>query len=350
MSQQAQQSSIASAAAPLVGIVVVNWNGWQDTLLSYEYVQRSTHENWMFIVVDNASSDDSVERLRRSDAKYRLIESPTNLGFAGGCNLGIAEAKALGADYIYLLNPDAFVSPTTLAELVASSQKLDDRAVLGTTIRYDFGNALQFWGSKTSPLIGLPLKFGHSEYNYCRAPDFIESEFIIGASLFASRAVVDRVGDFDDRFFLNYEETDWCFRAKRAGFPSYVVKSALVRHKGGASLGDARGPLQTYFIRRNRVLFAEKHCAPHQFVIVLGHQVSRSLALLLRFLFDHRPSSAAWRMVAKADFRATLDYVLRRFGDCPPIIRKMAGDYRAAKAQAHAAAAARAAVATQPSR
>ncbi len=330
-----------------MGVVVVNWNGWQDTLLCYDHIKRSSHRNWAFVVVDNDSADDSLKHLKVSDPRFHLIASPENLGFAGGCNLGIAEASKLGAEYIYLLNNDAFVTPDCLTELVEASAIQGDAAVLGTTIRYDYGNALQFWGSKTSPIFGLPLKFRSSEENYRRAEKFVESEFIIGASLFTTAKIFDAVGGFDERFFLNYEETDWCFRAKRLGFPSRVVKSALVHHKGGASIGDARGPLQTYFIRRNRVLFAEKNCAPHQFAMILCHQLGRSLALLLRFVFDHRLGSTNWRMVSKADFLATRDYVLRRFGDCPPLIRDMARDYRSVRYVPPGVSAAQAAGATQ---
>jgi GT2 family glycosyltransferase len=323
------QPSTQSNATPRVGVVSVNWNGWQDTIKCYEHIRGSTHGDWAFICVDNASADGSAGKLRDLGPGFHLVESATNLGFAGGCNRGIAEAKALGCDYIYLLNNDAFARADTLAKLVAVSQELNDGAVLGTTVRYDYKNALQFWGSTSSRHIGLPMKYRHSEERFAAAPRLIPSDFIIGASLFASRAIFDKVGDFDERYFLNYEETDWCYRARKAGFPSLVVKDALVLHKGGASIGDGRGPLQTYFIRRNRVLFAEKNLAPHQFLIVFGHQIARSLSLLPRFLLARGPAAVAERFVIRADFLATRDYLLRRFGDCPERIRELAAEFRA---------------------
>lgn len=322
-------SAEARDAAPLVGVVVVNWNGWRDTLVSYERLQLSMHDNWVFIVVDNASSDESVGKLRELGPRSILIESSENLGFAGACNVGIARAEQLGADYIYLLNNDAFVTPQTLQSLISASRELNDKAVLGSVIRYERGDTLQFWGARASRMTGLPRKFPASEPLFASAGDRIESDFIMGASLFAHRDVFARVGPFDDRFFLNYEETDWCYRARRFGFPSIVLKNAVVQHKGGASIGDPNGPLQIYFMRRNRALFGEKNCAPHQFAMIYLHQVLRSLAQVPRFIFDRRPSSAGWRMISRADFRATLDYTFRRFGDCPTIIRELAANYRA---------------------
>lgn len=328
MSCKSDQMTESQNAPALVGIVVVNWNGWQNTILAHEHVQRSTHQDWIFIVIDNASQDESVDELRKLGPKSLLIESSQNLGFAGACNLGISAAADAGADYIYLLNNDAFVTPTTISDLIAASRKLDDRSPLGATIRYENGKGLQFWGATTSKVTGLPRKFPFSEQAFNDSADLIPSDFIMGASLFAHKHIFERVGQLDERFFLNFEETDWCCRARRLGFQPMILKSAVVYHKGGASIGDPNGPLQLYFMRRNRPLFGERNCPAHQYAMIYLHQVARSLAGFLQATFDRGPHSARKKMLNRADLRATLDYTLRRFGDCPPVIRRMASDYK----------------------
>jgi len=319
----------AHGAAPLVGIILVNWNGWENTRLAYEHVQRSKHENWRFIVVDNASQDESVEKLRQLGPKTVLIESATNLGFAGACNIGISAATEAGAEYVYLLNNDAFVTPDTIGDLVAASRKLGDRSPLGATIRYESGKTLQFWGANRSKTTGLPERFPFSEDAFERAADLLPCDFIMGASLLAHRSIFERVGLLDARFFLNFEETDWCARAQRLGFPPMMLKSAVVYHKGGASIGDPNGPLQLYFMRRNRPLFGERNCPPHQYLMIYLHQVARALLGAVKTAFDRSPSAARRKLLSQADMQATLDYTFRRFGDCPPKIRRMAGEYKA---------------------
>lgn len=310
-----------------VAVVLVNWNGWQDTLDAVSSLNGSSYSDWEAIVVENGSVDDSVARLREQSSQFILVESATNLGFAGACNLGVTIAKERGAAYVYFLNNDAKVETDTLEMLVQTSKTLAHSAVLGSVVRFETHGGLQFWGSRRSNL-GLPDRWPASEDLFAAAPDLIESDFIMGASLFVPMPVMEAVGPFDDRFFLNYEETDWCYRAVRDGYPCLVVKNALVIHKSGAALGSPAGPLQVYFMRRNALLLAEKHCSPPQFATLYVRQFisvfTRMAQATVRERDDHRISKVA----SRANALATLDYTLRRFGDCPPVIRKMADEYR----------------------
>src|SRR3990167_1012568 len=104
MSQRPPQTSDGPRDHARVAVVMVNWNGWQDTLEAYESLKQSTFTDWEVICVDNASADDSVAMLQVERPRFHLVQSQENLGFAGGCNLAIAAAKQQGAEYIYLLN------------------------------------------------------------------------------------------------------------------------------------------------------------------------------------------------------------------------------------------------------
>jgi GT2 family glycosyltransferase len=312
-----------------IAVVVVNWNGWRDTLAAYESLKHSTHQNWEAIVIENGSTDESLAKLRGDRDRFLLMESRANLGFAGACNLGVAEARTRGADYIYLLNNDAVVMPDTLERLLSTSMSLEDQAVLGSVIRREPSGSLQFWGSTRNERWGGPEMFAGSEEEFSRAPSLIDSDFVVGASLFAPVAVFARVGTLDDRFFLLFEEADWCYRARDLGYRCAVIKDVEIRHQDGASIGSMASPMRMYFVKRNRLLFCEKNCSRGLFVLVLARQIVGSL---LRAMIHRGNNSLA--MQSRVNLLATWHYVIRRFGDCPPIIRQMTAELRASPGQA----------------
>lgn len=328
MSPLPPSTADANGEQPRIAVVLVNWHGWQDTLAAYESLKASTYPNWTAVVVENGSTDDSPARLRGDRPQYILVESPTNRGFAGACNLGVEAARAWNADYVYFLNNDATAGPDTIQALLDASRSLNDQTILGSVIRFADDNRLQFWGSHRSSG-GLPIWNARSEELFAQAPELIDSDFIMGASLFAPMPILDKVGDFDERFFLNFEETDWCYRAGRAGHRCVVVKTALAFHKGGATIGAPYGPMQVYFMRRNVLLLAERHCTRKQFAILYVRQLFSVFRRLLGSRSGKATDPRLSKPASKANALATLDYTFRRFGDCPPIIRKMAAEARA---------------------
>jgi len=310
-----------SPLEPHVAAIVVNWNGWRHTEAALASLERSTYDRWSLIVVDNASSDDSVERLQGLSPRLRLVQSGTNLGFAGGCNLGVRAALEDDADAVFLLNSDATVRPETLGTLVDAHRETPD-AVLGALVRFTDGGALQFFGSRRGPEVGGPIWFTEAADSAELSQPLIESDFIFGAALFAGAGLFERVGLFDERFFLTYEETDWCYRARAIGSRCLVVRDAVVDHVGSASLGSATSPLQAYFLQRNRLLFWEKHAGLHLWARGLRGDLrwfSRGFSQDLHSLARRRRLDATRR----ATFVAWRDYLFRRFGDSPASIRRL---------------------------
>src|SRR3990172_1565611 len=122
---------------PKVSIVILNWNGLDDTLECLEALRSCTYPNCETIVVDNGSAGDQVRRLRQKVASgVHIIENPENYGFAGGCNVGIRFALSRGADYVLLLNNDTIVDPAFLGSLVAAAEELPDAAALCPKVCY----------------------------------------------------------------------------------------------------------------------------------------------------------------------------------------------------------------------
>ena len=313
-------------AAALVGVVIVNWNGWQHTLAACQSLEQSTYRALKIIVVDNASSDDSLAQLRGRLPGIELIAHPVNAGFAGGCNVGMTRARELGCDYIFLLNNDALVDSQTVARLVAASKAKNDSALLGSAVLHAATGDYQFFGARAAALRDMHDWYTAETDGALLHQDFIESDFILGAALFIPTRALDRTGPFDERFFLNFEETDLCYRARALGIPSFVVPASRVLHHASTTLGAYNAPLQVYFLTRNGLLFAKLHGT--------GEQHRRVLAARLADLYwSLRKSWEAGRLMdlpTRARARAFWDYGLRRFGDCPPAIRRYDARTRAA--------------------
>ena len=306
-----------------VAVIVINWNRAPLTRACVESLRRSEDASWHCFIVDNASSDDSVETLAALDEDVTLVRSETNGGWAGGNNLGVKAAIDAGYDHLFLLNNDAVVEPHTIARLVrAAEQQRAPRPILGALqMEDDRGNGW-FGARDTAASIFPDIVETHAEAN---SEPVYETAFVKGAALFCHREHFETLGMFDERFFLNFEEHDWCTQARAAGFPVLMVRDAVVHHAGSGTMGGISSPLSTYFLVRNALLYAEKNHGrrdvPKAFVERLDwarcrYRTRNWAVASLRTIVSRAPWGIAFR-------RAVSDYLFRRFGDCPPKIRAL---------------------------
>lgn len=305
-----------------VGIVIVNWNGWRHTIAACRSLENSGYRSIKIIIVDNASADDSLTRLRAALPEAHIVANGVNAGFAGACNIGIRHAVELDCAYIFLLNNDALVERDTIEKLVDASKAKKDSALLGSVTIYLSSGAYQFFGSRTGSVIREPEFLTFEKDAALLSQDFIETDYILGAAFFIPVPLLHRLGALDERFFLNYEETDFCYRAKALNINCFVVPGSVVHHHANASLGSYPAPMQAYFLSRNSLLFSEKHGPPEQ---------RGPLFLLKKLYWNIR---RAWKTAPRktlptwAILWAFWDYTQRRFGDCPAEIRRMDAFHR----------------------
>jgi GT2 family glycosyltransferase len=186
-----------------VVVVLLNWNGWRFTIAAAKSLQPNPGISITTIVVDNASTDGSLEHLRAELPGAIIIAHSTNAGFAGGCNVGIRRAMELGCDYLFLLNNDAFVCPNTIPELVKESLRLHNNAILGSVVCFAASGDYQFFGSRYCDRKGHPDWFRCPDEEHLLAQPLIETDFVLGAALFAHCDVFKRVGLLDERYYLN---------------------------------------------------------------------------------------------------------------------------------------------------
>lgn len=254
---------------PRVAIVVLNWNGWQDTLACIASLQALDYASYRIVLVDNGSTDGSAEQFQRLPPTVSLLQTGANLGFGAGCNVGIRHALAAGAEYVWLINSDATVDPGALTAMVRlAGENLRLGAVGSVLFHADAVTQVQLWGGGR---VGLWL--GRSVHCLNAAPPL---DFVSGASMLLRCVALEQVGLFDDsRFFMYWEDTDLCFRLRKAGWSLAVADDSKIWHKQSASLGLGN-PLLDEYATQSCVRFLRCH-APSPFISV-GLMLVRMLA------------------------------------------------------------------------
>ena len=285
-----------------LGIVILNFNGLEDTLECIKSIKKLN--NTTILVVDNASTDKSKEVLEKISG-VRLIINKINLGFSGGNNVGIRYCLENKFDLMLVLNNDTLLADSTIEELLRGTKAADiispkiyfaknyefhkDRYKekdLGKVIWYAGGNI--DWQNVIGGHIGVD-EVDNGQFDQAR-----EVDFTTGAAMLVKREVFEKIGLFDERYFLYLEDMDFCVRAKKAGFKIMYEPKAIVWHKNAQSLGGSGSKLQDYYITRNRLLFAFKFA-----------KLKTKMAVFKQTLF-------LWQNSVKR--RALLDFLLYRFG------------------------------------
>jgi GT2 family glycosyltransferase len=318
-----------NATTPKVAVILLNWNGWKNTIECLESVFRLSYPAFTVIVCDNASTDGSVDRICawaegclpascssadltrlvvpavpkpiesvRIDPRdtatnvapgIRLVLIPTgaNLGFAGGNNVGLRFALSWSEiEYFWLLNNDTLVEPDALSAMVGAMQADRGIGLCGSVLRDYFfpgsvltlgGRKYNRWSGRSRPIQAIPNAAGPQEFT---ALDYVEA-----ASVLVRRGFLERVGLMSEDYFLYFEEMDWAMRA-RGRFGLAYSPQSIVYHKEGGSIGshkdrNQRSPLTDYYQARNRLVFTRRYfpwLLPSMFVSVAATAAHRLLS------------------------------------------------------------------------
>ncbi len=245
---------------PLVSAVVLNWRNAPDTISCLASLSRQSYPHHV-IVVENASQDDSVRRIRAAYPDIEILETTANLGYAGGNNAGIRYALGQGADYVFVVNNDATLAPTCLGELIDAALRYPQVGVVGGTI-YDAGEPkrIQSAGMLVTP-IGDGIHRGEGDVDRGQYRDVEEVDAVKGCAMLVSRAAVEAAGMLDERYYMYREEVDWCQRIRRAGFIILYAPRASIWHPETPP-GKDRYVRATYYMTRNGYLLLKSMQAP----------------------------------------------------------------------------------------
>lgn len=272
---------------PRVAVIVLNWNGTEDTLECLRSLARLDYPRYEIVVVDNGSQPSPRERITREFPQFTYIETTVNLGYAGGNNVGIRYALAGGHDYVFVLNNDTIVEPDVLSRAVSVAEADPRIGVLGIKVMsWDQpGRIWVAYGQVTyrQGLVRLIGYYHHDDGTFDRQCDV---EWVPGTAMLFRRRALETVGLFDEEFFAYHEDVDWCTAAWEKGFR--VVYSPLPRlyHKGHRSSGG-KGYVtpRQYLAGRNMVLYVRKHATRAQVAKFIAFQiVTVPLQFLRRWL------------------------------------------------------------------
>ena len=228
---------------PRVAIIILNWNGKKDTFVCLESMRKETYGNKEIVLVDNGSTDDSVEEIRRAFPEVTLLALEKNLGFTGGNNAGIEYAVKKGADYVYLINNDTTVEPDALEKLVEAAEENPEAGLVAPVI-HDMDPPCAIWFAGSA----LSLHHGAAWHDNARQPARTEKPYevpwVTGCAMLLRAELLGQLGGFDDRYFLSWEDVDLSLRVRDAGRKVMVAPTARIYHKGGQSGKSFHGTVQ----------------------------------------------------------------------------------------------------------
>jgi len=292
---------------PIVSIILVSYNTAEHTRRALESVQAETTIPHEIIVVDNNSSDNSVEVLRQSFPDITLLDTKENPGFAGGVCKGVAQAQG---KYLLLLNPDTLVLNHAIDKLVAFAEQHPLHGIWGgVTLNNDLSLNTQHAWSKPDfasllfSALGLSKAFSHSclfnHNNYgCWQRDTVkEVDILSGCFFLTTRSVWNEVGGLDPTFFMYAEEADFCLRAKAKGYQPIVTPDARIIHHGGVSHSRFSGKLVK--LLKGKVELINRHVAAWKRPVYKGllYLYVLNKHLLHRLFKPGSEQSNEWRIV-----------------------------------------------------
>lgn len=244
------------AAPPWVRVVIVNFNGGDLIQAALDGLAAQSLRDFEAVIVDNASTDGSLARLKLPDGRFRVIQAGANLGFAAGSNLGARDAQT---PWLAMLNPDAVPEPDWLANLQAATQRHPQVALFGSTQLMAHAPDLLDGAGDNYSVFGLAWRGGYGKPAAQVGADMEVFSLCAAAALYR-RDVFAAAGGFAESFFCYLEDVDLCFRLRLHGHRAIQVADARVRHAGSAIAG-AGGAFAQYHSTRNG-LWLLARCMP----------------------------------------------------------------------------------------
>jgi GT2 family glycosyltransferase len=244
----------------MVCCVVLNWNGWQDTLVCLRSLENQTHQPLHVLVVDNGSTNDSVEHIREfiavssGPSTFTLMETGANLGFAKGNNVGVREALRLGCEYVWVLNNDTECPPDTLEKLVRTAEANPQAGIIGTVLLYHHDpSKVQAWSG------GRINRWTGTSRHYVGPTPQIRGSYVTLASALVRAEVFREVGLLYEGVFMYYEDTDFGVRMEDSRWKIAVAEDTAVLHKESASSDGPRNPFMEKTKAVSGLRFLRRH-------------------------------------------------------------------------------------------
>lgn len=261
---------------PKVSIIILNWNGLEDTVECLDSLRKIAYTNHEVIVVDNGSKGNDAQVLEKKFGDYvHLIQNDRNYGYTGGNNIGIRYVLDKSSpEYFLILNNDTIVAPDFLGQMIKVAEIDASIGIVGPKVYYyNFPNRIQGAGGKVNMRTGRASLIGVKEIDAGQYDTQREVDYVFGCCLLIKKEAMQKVGLFDESYFCYWDETDYCFRAREAGYKVVCIPEAKIWHKAPLKLkvwdktpmgGKASG-LPYYYMARNNFKFMRKHAIKVQY-------------------------------------------------------------------------------------
>ena len=280
-----------------IAIITLNWNRASDTLAFLDSARQQTLQDVQLLVVDNGSTDHSVEQLGAFSPPVDLLINPTNLGFAKGMNYGIRRALEQGAEYMFIANNDTILAPDMLQRLIELAQQSHARIIAPVIFYASQPELIWSAGAHHNPLTLeiIDVWRGKSLSNLGNTPYPVE--FITACGMLVSRTCFEEVGLFDERFFMYYEDSDFSLRVQATGGKILVDPQAHMWHKVATSSGGSDSPSERYWMARSSLIYFRKHARFRQWLVIGPYRLGSAVKTSIRLLTSGKMAAfrAYWR-------------------------------------------------------
>lgn len=243
-----------------VSIVIVNYNGLEHNEECINSIINSSYENIEIIIVDNQSTDGSVEMIEKLFAgRVIVIKNEENSGFAGGTNIGISYAMNHECDYVLLLNNDTIIDKYMISCMVESSKKNDGCVISPKIYYYEPNNTIWSAGGEIKWNRGYTIQYGMNEIDNGQYDEGKKVTFATGCCMLIPRRIIQDIGLIAEDYFLYFEDTDYCVKIQDRGYCIYYEPKACMFHKVSATTGGIESETFIYYFSRNRLYFNKKY-------------------------------------------------------------------------------------------
>ena len=300
-----------------VVIIIVNYNKYEDTIVCVESLLNIYNIHLAnIIIVDNCSTNDSYSILKERfiDSKITILYADENKGYCAGNNIGIVYAKQnINPDYYWILNPDTIVDNMAMTALIEFAEDHIEAGIIGSRLIYypDMDRLQALGGGYITidklGIISLTQIFNGDSVTK-KLPEYIELESLVGASLFIKKEVIEIIGLMDESYFMYFDESEYCLRAKQNGWKLYGVSTSVIYHKEGWREQKQKCWSQYYAVR-NRLFLIHRYYPKHLFVNTLFNFYI-SFRLLCRIMLLRRNSM----IMSWYTLKGIIDFFLQKKG------------------------------------
>lgn len=294
-------------------VIILNWNACDETRQCVAHLLETGVSQQSVIMVDNGSTDGSEQRLRAKFPHIELIQTGSNLGYAKGNNIGIRRALEMGGEFILILNNDCRVDARSIGEMIDVLQRDSAVGMVSPKVFAEAGIISHAGSNFNWSDRYVTSGRGAGQQDTGQFDHLTEIDTATGDCLLVSRRLLEKVGLLDEGYFLYYEDTDWCLRARRSRFKIVYQPSAIAMHPGSLSTGGINRPVGAYYVLRNKLYFVQRYGT---IPVKLQNWIHFVLSLFKNLITF---ASAKDRKVAKARLSALFDFARGRRGQNPAI-------------------------------